>query len=172
MISGRFYGVSNMIEKEALLDSIIQQLRQVHQMALEATQRAIEQATDKEAIARSKYETFGLEASYLAHGQARRVSECDADILAYRKLPRLEYGEDSVINQCALVTLVNQDDIESQFFIGPSAGGIKVTHEDMTFLLITPSAPLGKAMIGKQLGDEFELDLAGRKQQYEIIGVQ
>lgn len=42
----------------------------------------------------------------------------------------------------------------------------------MTFLLITPSAPLGKAMIGKQLGDEFELDLAGRKQQYEIIGVQ
>ncbi len=172
MISGRFYGLSSMIEKEALLDSIIQQLRQVHQMALEATQRAIEQATDKEAIARSKYETFGLEASYLAHGQARRVSECDADILAYRKLPRLEYGEDSVINQCALVTLVNQDDIESQFFIGPSAGGIKVTHEDMTFLLITPSAPLGKAMIGKQLGDEFELDLAGRKQQYEIIGVQ
>ena len=73
MISGRFYGLSNMIEKEALLDSIIQQLRQVHQMALEATQRAIEQATDKEAIARSKYETFGLE----ARSEERRVGkEC------------------------------------------------------------------------------------------------
>ena len=160
-----------MIEKEALLESIIQALRDVHQMALEATQRAIEQATDKEAIARSKYETFGLEASYLAHGQARRVAECDADILAYRKLPRLKYTEESSINQCALVTLVNQDDVESTFFIGPSAGGVKVTHKGMTFSLITASAPLGKTMIGKQLGDEFELDLAGKKQQYEIIAV-
>ncbi|PQJ88520.1 GreA/GreB family elongation factor [Aliivibrio sifiae] len=161
-----------MIEKEALLESIIQALRDVHQMAVEATQRAIDQATDKEAIARSKYETFGLEASYLAHGQALRVAECEADILAYRKLPRLEYNEGSVINQCALVTLVNQDDIESRFFIGPSAGGVKVIHNKMTFSLITPSAPLGKAMIGQQLGDEFELNLAGKKQHYEIIGVQ
>ncbi|WP_367190886.1 hypothetical protein [Aliivibrio fischeri] len=27
-------------------------------------------------------------------------------------------------------------------------------------------------MIGQQLGDEFELNLAGKKQQYEIIDVQ
>lgn len=161
-----------MINKEALLDSIIDELRKIHQLALDATQRAIDQATDKEAIARSKYEMFGLEASYLAHGQAVRVSECEADILAYRKLPRLVYTENSSINQGALVTLVNQDDVESTFFIGPSAGGVKVAHQDLVFSLITPSAPLGKAMIGQQVGDEFELNLAGKKQQYEIIDVQ
>ncbi|MDD9178619.1 transcription elongation factor [Aliivibrio finisterrensis] len=161
-----------MIEKEALLESIIQALRDVHQMAVEATQRAIDQATDKEAIARSKYETFGLEASYLAHGQALRVAECEADILAYRKLPRLDYSESTAINQCALVTLINQDDIESRFFIGPSAGGVKVSYQGVDFSLITPTAPLGKAIIGLQLGDEFELNLAGKKQQYEIIDVK
>ncbi len=161
-----------MIEKEALLLSIIDKLREIHQLALDATQRAIEQATDKEAVARSKYETFGLEASYLAHGQAIRVSECEADIQAYRKLPVLIYNDKSMINQGALVTLLNQDGVESQFFIGPSAGGVKIIHKNIILSLITPFAPLGKAMIGLQIGDEFELDLAGKKQSYEIIDVQ
>ena len=95
--------------------------------------------------------------------------------------------KDNIIDSSSLISIVlpvsvdvegdiyiinNQDDIESTFFIGPSAGGVKVDHQDLVFSLITPSAPLGKAMIGQQLGDEFELNLAGKKQQYEIIDVQ
>lgn len=55
-----------------------------------AAKRSQETASDTEHIARSKYETFSLETSYLARGQAMRVEELRESLgrlQAFRALP-------------------------------------------------------------------------------------
>ena len=70
------------MNKALLLEKIITVLEITYQNAVEAAMRAYNTATNDENVAENKYDTLALEASYLAHGQALRVAECEADIAA------------------------------------------------------------------------------------------
>ena len=74
------------MNKPELRQIIIEQLESRLRIAQSATQRAIDAATDEETVPEHKYDTLALEASYLAHGQAVRVQECEDDIQCYRNL--------------------------------------------------------------------------------------
>src|SRR3990167_5836127 len=60
------------LNKAQLLHQVIAHLETALSQAQQAAQTAYEAATDEENIAENKYDTLGLEASYLATGQARR----------------------------------------------------------------------------------------------------
>jgi len=53
-------------------------------------------------------------------------------------------------------------------FIGPGAAGLKVQINNIEIVVITPSAPLGKLLIGKYLFDVIEIVIDGIKTTYEI----
>ena len=59
------------LNKAQLLHQVIAHLETALSQAQQAAQTAYEAATDEENIAENKYDTLGLEASYLATGQAR-----------------------------------------------------------------------------------------------------
>lgn len=160
------------MNKQRLLDQILVELERVRLVALNAVIQASETATSKETIARSKYETFGLEASYLAHGQAMRVAECDEDLAKFKELTLQEFDESSSVALGALITLFDENDEEQMIFLGPAAGGLKVNAGLQEIVVITPSSPLGKALIGKKLDDEVELLIGDNKKSYEIITLQ
>ena len=62
------------MNKHAVLQLILEKLSVDLDIAQRAAQTAYETATDEENIAENKYDTLGLEASYLAAGQANRPS--------------------------------------------------------------------------------------------------
>jgi len=70
------------MNKQTLLSLIIARLESDHALALQAAKTAHAAATHEENIPDNKYATLGLEASYLAQGQANRAQ----DILAALKL--------------------------------------------------------------------------------------
>ncbi|MBW3698028.1 transcription elongation factor [Vibrio sp. T187] len=158
------------MNKSELQQIILKQLEQRQFIAQEATQRAIDAATDEETVPEHKYDTLALEASYLAHGQAMRVQECEEDIRQYRELI-LRGGEDQPVMLTSFLVVVDENDQEKCFFIGPCAGGLSVEWLGKEVSVLTPNAPLGQALMGREVGDEVELSVAGKCFCYEIVTV-
>lgn len=179
-------------DKRLIVDRIISGLELAKQSAMAAAKQAHETATHTETVAKSKYETFGLEASYLAHGQAQRVAECEAELLAYRSLNLACFLDDSAIDISALVTLENELGIENTYLIGPGAPGMKIAletdnntdidlaagcHENsdkqrQMITVITPSSPLGQSLMGRYLDDTVRLNIGEQPKVYDITGVE
>lgn len=160
-----------MINKKLLLDEIIKTLEALYQDAFDAAMRAYDTATDNENEAENKYDTLGLEAAYLAHGQSRRVAECAADLNTFKKLKEFEADSRKIIKIGTLIYLVDNDDKKFVVFLGPAAGGLNVTFEEKNIAIVTPAAPLGNALLGRFIDDEFELKLGLIKKHYTITDI-
>ena len=63
------------MSKSELVKQVIAALKNDLDLAVQASSAAREAATDAQAKAEHKYDTRGLEQSYLADGQSRRASE-------------------------------------------------------------------------------------------------
>lgn len=59
------------MNKSLIRQQILERLNDELIAAQSALQSAHEAATHEDSVAENKYDTFGLEAAYLAHGQAR-----------------------------------------------------------------------------------------------------
>ena len=163
--------MTNVFDKAQLHTLILTALQQLVDNAQAAVDRAYEAATHEENIAENKYDTLGLEASYLTQGQARRLAECEADLAVFKALVPKQFNEGDPIAIGALVRLVDEHDREQVFFLGPSAGGVKVRFNDCDVVIITPAAPLGRALIKSFIGDDIAVQIAGKDAHYEVIGV-
>lgn len=133
-----------------------------------AALQAYEQAINEESVAENKYDTFGLEASYLAHGQSKRVIECENDLSLFIKLKPQYQVLRSVVALGCLVKLIDQASIVQYFFISPVAGGAKVAFSGVEIILISTTSPLGKRLLGKSEGDEIEMGSAQGSRIYEV----
>ncbi len=164
------------MKKNDLMSQIISKLESVHQDAIDAARMAHQTATDKENIAENKYDTLGLEASYLAQGQAKRVAECEQNIAAFKDLLPLDNSEPFVICIGSLVVLQQEDNRhetkhpsgQQYFFIGPTAGGLKVNYLDKEIIIITPTSPVGINLLGKHIQEQFELQRGSQTKIYTI----
>jgi len=160
-----------LIDKEIIRHAILTQLSTDHQNAVLAANTAHAAATNEESKAENKYDTRGVEASYLAEGQSRRVAELEASIAAYEGLHLSEFDENTKIRLTALVTLVDSDDNNRCLFVGPDGGGLVLALSTGECIVVTPMAPLGKALIGKYVGDEVVINAAGQTTNYEILSI-
>lgn len=132
---------------------------------------AYKAATDDENVAENKYDTLGLEASYLAQGQAQRVAECEADLATYKQLVAESFSMERSISIGAVIKLLDEHDEERYLYMGPSAGGVKFDFEAIEITVITPSSPLGQALMGCRVDDEVSVDVAGKRQLFEIVAL-
>ncbi len=113
------------MDKTLLLKHIVDELKVVHQSAINAATRAYETATDEENAPEHKYDTLSLEASYLAQGQAQRVTECEDDLALYAKLDIKHFASEDAISLGCLIHLIDDNDGDKFVFLGPAAGGAK-----------------------------------------------
>lgn len=138
------------MDKRALVDRIIAQLTAELQRFAAAARAAQAEATNEQSKAENKYDTRGLEASYLAHGQSRQAREVEVARQQFANLPLRDFRAGDTIDLGALVELE-----QTLYFIGPSAGGMEVMHEGREVLVITPHPPLGQALLGKRQGERI-----------------
>lgn len=145
------------MDKATLLTRIVAALETDMEVLRRAAQTAYETATAEENIAENKYDTLGLEASYLATGQARRTAEIRQALLIYQQLVLRDYDPARGIQIGSLVTLEDEAGAQRQVFLGPEAAGLKIGEADALVTVITPRSPLGQQLIGKKVDDEVSL---------------
>lgn len=156
------------MNKQLLLETLLIELNRVHQVAIDAVKRAHATASDKANIPENKYDTLALEAGYLAQGQSKRVEQCANDIQAFKQLNSLPSKK---VNTGALVQLLDENNNEKWLFYGPAAGGLKVLFDNKSIVVVTANSPLGSAINHTQIGQEVNVDIAGKLLSYEIIAL-
>lgn len=161
------------MDKFLLQQQVLERLAEDLLQAEQAARVAHETATHEENIAENKYDTLGLEAAYLATGQARRAEAIRQAIAHWRQFRPSPYDASKGIQLGALVCLVDADDQQQQqlLFLRPSGGSMKLLSGAQLVQVISSEAPLGKAMLGKCEGDEVSIQRAPSRQQFEVLRV-
>lgn len=158
------------LKKHLLISKIIKTLQAELETYIRAAKASHAEATAEENRAENKYDTRGLEASYLATGQANKIVELEESIAAFERLIGRKFAKDEGIDVGALIE-ISQDGEHAHYFIGPSAGGTEVNVGKTEVLVITPQSPLGSQLQGAAQGKKMKINLAGRKQAVEILAV-
>ena len=159
------------MDKFLLQQQVLERLAEDLLQAEQAAQAAHETATHEENVAENKYDTLGLEAAYLATGQARRADAIRKAMATWRQFRPRSYDPSKGIQLGALVCLVDSDDKQRQLFLGPSGGSMTLVSGTQLVQVISSEAPLGKAMLGKCEGDEVSILVAPIRQQFEVLRV-
>ncbi len=141
---------------------------------LERAHRATrEGATHEEAKPENDKDTRALEQSYLARGQAVRIEELRAGVEAISALTTRAFDAHDPVALGALVTLCDADaEASSDTFavlVSPHGGGHQLAEGRVR--VVTPVSPLGRALVGKRVGDLSEMNAGGRQRQLEIVGI-
>ena len=154
--------------QQQVLERLAEDLLQVEQ----AARAAHETATHEENIAENKYDTLGLEAAYLATGQARRAEAIRRAMANWRQFRPRPYDASQGIQLGALVCLLDSAGKQQLLFLGPDGGSMKLRSGAQLVQVITCESPLGRAMLGQGEGDEVLIQLAPMRQHFEVLRVQ
>lgn len=144
------------MNKSALREAILQQLRAELALQVGAAQLARDEAISEESRPESKYDTHSQEAAYLAEGQAKLAGEIEESIAHYAALTLPTFGPGDVIALGAVVELSNRGR-STWYFLGPRAGGLELLAEGHALLVLTPQSPLGRQLLGKRVGDTVQM---------------
>jgi hypothetical protein len=139
------------MDKFLLQQQVLERLAEDLLQAEQAARAAHETATHEENIAENKYDTLGLEAAYLATGQARRAEAIRQAIAHWRQFRPRPYDASKGIQLGALVCLVDADDKQQQLFLGPD-GGSKAGQRRSARSGHQQRIPLGQGHAGQMRG--------------------
>ncbi len=159
------------MDKVAIRDALVARLRAEADKARASADETRKGATHEESRAENDKDTRGLEASYLARGQAMRVEELEEAIARVRVMEIPAYDERPIGIGAVIDAVIDEED-ERTFFLAPAGGGEKLEVAGAVLHVVTPASPVGRALVGKRADAELELKIAGRVRLYEILEVR
>jgi transcription elongation GreA/GreB family factor len=159
-------------EKQRVHRALLDKLAHDAESAAETAEATRKDATHAEAKPENDKDTRALEQSYLARGQAMRAEQLveQREVLRFMLLPAL--AGDAPAQSGALIELEDDEGGTRVLFMAPHAGGTELSVEGMSVLVVTPSSPLGAAILGRGVGDDVQLSVRGKRRNYVISAVQ
>lgn len=159
------------MNKRAVLKKIIAKLAGELEVYFRAAEYARAEATHEQNKAENKYDTRGLEASYLARGQSKQAAELEVAIVEFEKLTVKKFTPADPIEVGALVELEQLGE-KAFYFLGPRAGGTEIEHDKKEILVITPQSPLGEQLLERKSGETLQLKLGSEIRVAKITSVE
>jgi len=163
------------VNKRAIVQKIVASLVAELELYAQSARAAHADATHEQSKAENKYDTRGLEASYLARGQSLQIVETEVARALFDSLELRDFGPQTPIHMGALIELETGHGAEpverALYFIGPKAGGTEVVHAHKSILVLTPESPLGREVMGKRQGDRFQFSRGGAARHCRIVSV-
>lgn len=158
------------IDKTKLLQEICSQLEKDLEILKAAALATYEAATGEESKAENEYDTRGLEASYLAGAQAKRVQEIEEQLTIYKYLEVKTFNKVTPIAATALI----EAEVEGKttiLFLLPKGGGLSLVFNGHRIQVVTPTSPLGEALLGLKGGESAIVETGSQAKEYEIVSV-
>jgi len=156
-----------MAAKLALKAALVAELETALATARAAHQAAVEGATHDDARAENAKDTRGLEQSYLARGIAQRVAELEAAVATVTKLVVRAFRDDEPVAVGALVD-TEEGGAVRRFLLASHGGGITLPG---AITVLTPTSPIGRALLGKRLDDEVEVMVGDVRRLVTVTGI-
>lgn len=144
------------MDKSEFYKQLIETLRNELKLALGASRDAAAYATNEESKADSQWDTQGLEASYLAAGQAGQARKWA------EMIESLQSGSEELLRPKEKIVLGALFSCafgsgEEWFFFARAAGGQVVRFQGEAVTVISRDSPLAPRLLGLAPGDCFRL---------------
>jgi len=159
------------IDKAALLQKIQAELQSQFEILKAAALATYEDATHEESKPENEYDTRGLEASYLAGAQGKRLGEIEEVFAVLKFLKLRELTPDDQIQLSAIIE-VKHNDKTLHIFLVPKGGGLTVPHEGLNIQVVATSSPLGESLLGLYVDDVAIVESGARTLEYDVIAIQ
>lgn len=158
------------MDKQFLIDQLAAKLRDSLAVARQAEKDASDEARDG-ATAAEKRENARVAQEYssLARGQAQRAEKLLAELnalLAFRPAP-LPPRSPIVLGA---VVEVEDESTGRTFFLAPAGAGLELSGPggDGFLSVVTPASPIGRAVLGRRVGDTVEITVQGEPREWTI----
>lgn len=142
------------MNKAAIVALVLEKLDVELERYARAAREAQAGATDEQSKAENKYDTRGLEASYLAHGQSRHALETSQARQQIAAMELRRFNAADAIQLGALVQLAAGGE-KWWHLLAPGAGGTEI-FLDGEITVITPGSPVGGKLMGRHKGDRVD----------------
>ncbi|HKU37143.1 MAG TPA: GreA/GreB family elongation factor [Polyangiales bacterium] len=156
------------MDKQFMVAQLAARIRDTLQVALREQEAAALEARDGATPSEKRDDArTALEFSNLARAQGKRA------LAAREELARIErFRPGSSGDSVRLGDIVEIEDgaVGRTIFLAPVGAGIELTmpEGDGFVTVVTPASPLGKALIGRELGDVVEISLQGKERDWTV----
>lgn len=142
------------MDKAAAIEALIAEVAAQRDRMFAAARQTEQGATDPENRAENKYDTRGLEASYLAAGQGRQIEALTEAIHLLGQASAFPgFAPGDAVGPGALVT-ADANGIGFHFLLAPAGGGTEFEIDGGEVTALAPGAPLRQKLIGLRKGDQ------------------
>ena len=162
------------MDKQFLVEQLSERLRQSASVAKKASQAAAEIARDGATPAEKREDArVALEFSGLAKGQTARAARVAAEISTLDVFRPAKLAPKGPIALGAIVE-VEDGEMGRTFFLAPVGAGIELTGPggDGFLSVVTPISPIGKAVLGRKVGDTVEVVIQDEPREWTITYVE
>jgi transcription elongation GreA/GreB family factor len=161
------------MDKRALVEQLSQRLRDIVRSAHRASEEAAHEAREGATPAERREDArVALESGGLARGQAQRALAASADLAALDKFHPGPFPPDALIGLGAIVEVEDEEGGRTLFLAPVGAGEeLEVPSGDGFLSVITPSSPVGRALLGKRQGESVEVTVAGEIRELSVTFV-
>jgi transcription elongation GreA/GreB family factor len=161
------------MDKRALVDQLASRIRAAAAVAQRAGEDAALAARDAATPNEKREDSrVALEYQSLARGQSRRADQARAELAALDAFRPPALGRGAHITLGAVVEVEDGDEGRT-FFLAPVGAGVELTGPggDGFLSVVSPSSPVGRAVLGKRAGDEIEVDVNGETRTWRITEI-
>ena len=158
-----------------MVNQIREQLQQSAKVALNAGEDAANEARFGASSCEKKQDArVAIEYGQMAKAQVRRAREAQAALKALDRFNGAALQRKSRIDVGAIVEVEDEDNGEGRtLFLSPVGAGFTLTGPggDGHLSVVTPMSPMGKAVMGRRVGDVIDLTIKGDLREWVITYV-
>jgi transcription elongation GreA/GreB family factor len=158
-------------DKHAVQKALVDALERALSTMVNAARATREGAVHEDSRAEGDKDMRSTEQSYLARGQAMRAEDLAEQLQRLRAEKVVAFGAGDAIAVGALVLVEVDAATRRALYVSPYGAGAVLRVGNVEVTVVTPSSPMGQALLGKQAGDDFELRTRGVERSYVIAGV-
>jgi transcription elongation GreA/GreB family factor len=163
------------MDKQQLIEQLSEQLRGTARVAGDAKVDAANEARFGATAAEKRADArVAIEYANLARAQARRELRARGELEALARFSPGSFTERAPIAVGAIVEVEDEESGQGRtFFLAPVGAGVTLTGPDGDGVLsvVTPASPVGRAVLGRRLGDEIDVTVKGETREWTITYV-
>lgn len=164
------------MDKQALVSQLVAKIREAVAVA-EREMAAAADAAQHGADAQTKREDarMAIEFGGLARGQRLRAEQARMQLAAVESFHPRPIRRGGRVDVGAVVEIEDTDSgVGRTFLLAPAGAGVELAGPggDGFLSVVTPSSPMGKAVIGQEVGDCFDITVGGETRSWEITWVE
>jgi transcription elongation GreA/GreB family factor len=160
----------NRLEKRVVLNLFIERFESELRSLVESAKAAHLAATHEESKAEDRHDTFAIEASYLAAGQAARVAELQETVTEFNSY----LNSSSAAGRIEVGHWVEYETEGKHHFAFFSVlgGGTKIQVDGLTVQVLSIHSPLGSELLQSRAGDEVTVEIKGQERVFKILSIE